>query len=750
MSLNDMLLSVSPMTSVPYQTTDGAWVANGKIGILTSMGNNIGVTKAVITRETALFNGIYDTNTSEVFNVFGWKLGAGSAMLSTSNVGAGLNLYNGMSSNNYVVLDGSNNTLGSITTKLFALRHLPFTSLQTLEFTGGSNLPITDLYHCVVTPNNLANVEYNHTFVNVISGNTPPKTIFQLYGTGTEANNSRTVAFTTSYMVTGGSNVVFYGAQRDPKSVTNITYRIGGTGISRVDVLTTFMTSDDYDNPLAQTKIQSTTYAKWDIPYIIGKHTDAWGRLWNTHIRINSIDPSASKFNKLLNTALYNIYASIRENYIVGVSSILPVLDMEGRFLYDADIWLVPLLVILKPDLVKSILEYRYAMLDEARRLAASYGFKGAKYPSMNDVLGYKNSLWYSTVTYINYITTFMVGVNCWNYYRVTKDKTWLVERGAAILFEIAQLITTAVVYDENKFCYSIPSTAGLNGTVSASNNALTNNLARLVLQYAIQAMYETRQSVPDIWQDVYNGILLQTWPVTLQRYYVSKFDDDAVDTDTYNIMEPLMNFLPSLWEEVRKEIETPTTFFRSVISNIGYYDTRLIPSTKDDTTNIVLRGISYGLASGVDSTYATSSNLQAFIDNAVSGIWYSMKPVQVYFPDIDDAFTAQYINSRPLVNSLHTNAMFLSMITQGFSQLRVVGGVDANRLPYLDYKVVLNTTANLPSGWNTITFNNIAGGNLTFDTRPSGDGMGSNGSNLGGGGYGGIPVGGTFAIYTP
>jgi hypothetical protein len=263
--------------------------------------------------------------------------------------------------------------------------------------------------------------------------------------------------------------------------------------------------------------------------------------------------------------------------------------------------------------------------------------------------------------------------------------------------------------------------------------------------------MYETKQSVPTSWQDVYNGIVLQTWPVTIQRYYVSKFDDDALDADTYNIMEPLINLLPGLWEEVRKDIETPTTFFRSVISNLEYYDSRLVTSAKTDTTNIVLRGINYGVASGIDNSYATSSNLQSFIDNAVTGIWYSMKPVHVYFPDIDDAFTAQYINSRPLTNSIHTNAMFLNMITQGFSQLRVVGGVDANRLPYLDYKILLNSTANLPNGWNTISFNNIAGGNLTFDTRPSGD-ANSNGSNGGGGGggYGGIPVGGTFAIYTP
>ncbi len=738
MSLNDMLLSVNASTSVPYQATEGAWVANGKLGVITSMGDNIGVSKAVITRETALFNGIYDTNTSDLFNVFGWKLGAGSGFLSTSNIGAGLNLYNGMCSNNYLIAGG-----GSVTSKLMALRHLPFTTLQTLEFS--CNLSITDLYHCVVTPNTLADVEYNHTFVNVIGNGGARQTIFQLYGQGKEASSTRTIAFTTSYLVTGGSNVVFYGAQRDPKSPLNVTYRIGGSGISRMDILTTFMTSDDYDNPLAQTKIQSTTYAKWDIPIIVGKHTDAWGKLWNSSIKLNSTDPSASRFQKLLNTALYNIYASIRENYIVGINSILPVIDLEGRFLYDADLWLIPLLVLIKPDLVKAVLEYRYVMLDEARRLAASYGFKGAKYPSMNDVLGYKNSLWYSTVTYINYTTTFMVGVNAWNYYRVTKDKSWLAERGSVILYEIAQLIATAANYDPLKFCWYIPTTAGLNGTISDNNNALVNNLARLVLGYAIQAMYETKQTVPEVWQDIYNGIILQTWPVTQQQYYVSKFDDAAKDTDNYNVMEPLMNMLPSLWEEVRRDIETPTTFYKSIISNIAYYDTRLISGS--DITNIVLRGISYGSASTADSNYATTSNLQAFIDNAVTGIWYSMKPVKVYFPDVDDSFTAQYINSRPLTNSIHTNAMFLSMITQGFSQLRVVGGVDENRLPYIDYKILMNTTANLPPGWNNISYNNVGGGNLTLDTRPNGVGGGSSNSGmLIGNGTGG----GTFDIYTP
>ena len=66
----------------------------------------------------------------------------------------------------------------------------------------------------------------------------------------------------------------------------------------------------------------------------------------------------------------------------------IPILDLDGSMLYEGDLWLVPLLLLLKPDIARTIIEYRYAALSTAKQLAASYGFEGARIPYIDDIIG--------------------------------------------------------------------------------------------------------------------------------------------------------------------------------------------------------------------------------------------------------------------------------------------------------------------------------------------------------------------------
>ena len=56
-------------------------------------------------------------------------------------------------------------------------------------------------------------------------------------------------------------------------------------------------------------------------------------------------------------------------------------LGYNGHAFWDTEIWMYPPLLMLQPEIAKSLLEYRWEMLPEARRNAFSHGYKGAMFP---------------------------------------------------------------------------------------------------------------------------------------------------------------------------------------------------------------------------------------------------------------------------------------------------------------------------------------------------------------------------------
>ena len=51
-----------------------------------------------------------------------------------------------------------------------------------------------------------------------------------------------------------------------------------------------------------------------------------------------------------------------------------------GSVLWDADYWIYPAVSMFRPQFQRQIIQYRFDTMDQARKSAASYGCKGAKF----------------------------------------------------------------------------------------------------------------------------------------------------------------------------------------------------------------------------------------------------------------------------------------------------------------------------------------------------------------------------------
>jgi trehalose/maltose hydrolase-like predicted phosphorylase len=79
---------------------------------------------------------------------------------------------------------------------------------------------------------------------------------------------------------------------------------------------------------------------------------------------------------------VYHFYSFINEFKSYGLSPMgLSGLGYNGHVFWDMDLWMYPGILILNPNLAKSLIEYRFDRLEAARNNAFLNGYKGIMFP---------------------------------------------------------------------------------------------------------------------------------------------------------------------------------------------------------------------------------------------------------------------------------------------------------------------------------------------------------------------------------
>ena len=148
------------------------------------------------------------------------------------------------------------------------------------------------------------------------------------------------------------------------------TYRFSIAGSS--------ITSAHHDDPLNEAE-RLTIYAKLEgRDRLINFHNKAWDDLWQSDIVIEGDDQSQQDIHSML----YHLYSFTREGTALSPSPMgLSGLGYNGHVFWDTELWMFPSLLVMHPEIAKSMVEYRYQRLEAAKRNAFANGFKGAMFP---------------------------------------------------------------------------------------------------------------------------------------------------------------------------------------------------------------------------------------------------------------------------------------------------------------------------------------------------------------------------------
>jgi alpha,alpha-trehalose phosphorylase len=185
----------------------------------------------------------------------------------------------------------------------------------------------------------------------------------------------------------------------------------------------------------------------------------------------------------------YNMYQLVQSAGKDGYGSVaakgLSGEGYEGHFFWDTEMYVEPFFALCKPDITRSLISYRYTVLEEARENARILGHeKGALFP-WRTIMGKECSGFFPAGTAQYHIN----GDIAWSvvfYYLTTGDLDFIAEKGAELVFECARLWIDMGNYYDGQFMIN-DVTGPDEYTCIVNNNYYTNVCAKKNLEWAVK-----------------------------------------------------------------------------------------------------------------------------------------------------------------------------------------------------------------------------------------------------------------------
>lgn len=277
----------------------------------------------------------------------------------------------------------------------------------------------------------------------------------------------------------------------------------------RFSIVGSSITSAHHDDPLNEAE-RMTIFAKLEgRDRLIEHHKNAWKDLWKSDIEIEG-DPQSQQD---VHSMLYHLYSFAREGSSLSPSPMgLSGLGYNGHVFWDSELWMYPSILIMHPEIAKSLIQYRFDRLEAAKRNAFNHGFKGAMFPWESAGTGVEETpVWALSGPFEHHITA-CVGFAAWNYYRVTQDKEWLKNIGWPLLKETANFWSSRVERKGTGHFEINNVVAADEWAENVDNNAFTNAAAIVNLRAANQAASILGIAKNEDWELVANNIPILTF----------------------------------------------------------------------------------------------------------------------------------------------------------------------------------------------------------------------------------------------
>ena len=440
----------------------------------------------------------------------------------------------------------------------YSLRQLPYTVLMDVSITAKKDINITGA-SVMEAPDALKDVQnyYNeidrpHVVISLLTSSAKSPTGKLLMCA------SNTFLFSEEH---GHEPRVIHEMWDNNMHLMKFSRTIKAGETYRFSIAGSSITSAHHDDPLNEAE-RATIFAKLEgRDRLLAFHTKAWEDLWKSDIIIEG-DPQSQQD---IHSMLYHLYSFTREGTALSPSPMgLSGLGYNGHVFWDTELWMYPAVLVLHPELAKSMVEYRFQRLDAAKRNAFSKGFKGAMFPWESAETGVEETpVWALSGPFEHHITA-CVSIAAWNYYCVTQDKNWLREKGWPVLSATADFWASRV--ERNG-----PGHYDINNVVAAdewaenvNNNAFTNSAAKANLKNATEAAKILGIAPDPDWMLVANNIPVLKMQNGVTQEHAAYHGEGIKQADVNLLAYPLHEITDTA--QIRKDLD----FYATKVPNEG------------------------------------------------------------------------------------------------------------------------------------------------------------------------------------
>jgi alpha,alpha-trehalase len=359
-----------------------------------------------------------------------------------------------------------------------------------------------------------------------------------------------------------------------------------------IEKVVTLFTSRDHSISDASAEARSWSGRLGDFSELLHAHILDWNGLWKRFSLEMVCDDGRTQL--VLHLHIFHLLQTTSRNTI-GLDVGVPARGLHGEayrgHVFWDELFIFPYLSLHLPELVRSLLLYRYRRLPEARWAAHQAGLRGAMYPWQSGSNGreeaqvvHLNPLsgrWLPDASHLQRHINAAVAYNVWKYYQATGDIDFMATFGAEMIFEIARFWASIARYDPTLDRYEIVGVMGPDeyhdGYVGASgpgldNNAYTNVMAVWVLCRALELVeflpeprrseLRARLSLDDTeladWEDVSRKMRLVFHKDGVISQFEGYEDLAELDWDTYRTRFGDISRLDRILEE---ENDTPNAY---------------------------------------------------------------------------------------------------------------------------------------------------------------------------------------------
>lgn len=272
------------------------------------------------------------------------------------------------------------------------------------------------------------------------------------------------------------------------------------------------------------------------------QNEEAWSQLWKTDI-ITEGDP---ELQKTIHSMMYYLLSSTYKNSNFSIGPMgLATSGYCGHIFWDADTYMFPPLLLMHPEIAKTIVMFRYDVLDSAIKNAEKNAYKGAMYPWESDELGNESTPYfaYQNALKENHIVG-DVAIAQWQYFLATNDTLWLRDYGSKVIDQTANFWVSRVKYNKSKDRYEIGDVVSVSeGLIGVKNETYTNSVAKMNLEIADKVSDITKYPKNPKWSKVAEKMYI---PFNAEKKFNPTFENAGAGegaTELWSSVTPLLTY---------------------------------------------------------------------------------------------------------------------------------------------------------------------------------------------------------------